>query len=106
MATIVVLSGSPSATSRTAALTEHLAARLEERGHRTTLVRIRDLPARALIGADATQPEIAQVVHAIEEADGLLVASPIYKAAYTGCSSRCWICCRTWHSPARWCCRC
>lgn len=84
MATIVVLSGSPSATSRTAALTEHLAAQLEARGHSTTLVRIRDLPAEALIGADATHPEIADVVNKIQAADGLLVASPIYKAAYTG----------------------
>lgn len=84
MATIVVLSGSPSATSRTAALTEHLASRLGELGHRTTLVRVRDLPAEALIGADATNPEIAAVVDAIRGADGLLVASPIYKAAYTG----------------------
>jgi FMN reductase len=84
MATIVVLSGSPSASSRTAALTEHLAGRLEQLGHQTMLVRVRDLPAQALIGADATDPEIAKVVQAIQAADGLLVASPIYKAAYTG----------------------
>ena len=84
MATIVVLSGSPSASSRTAALTEQLAGWLEELGHHTTLVRIRDLPAEALIGADATHPEIARVVQQIQAADGLLVASPIYKAAYTG----------------------
>ena len=84
MATIVVLSGSPSATSRTAALAEELAGRLRELGHLTTLVRIRDLPAEALIGADPANPEIAKVVKEIQGADGLLVASPIYKAAYTG----------------------
>jgi FMN reductase len=84
MATIVVLSGSPSATSRTAALTEHLAGRLRELGHRTTVVRIRELPAEALISADAANPEIAGVVAEIQGADGVLVASPVYKAAYTG----------------------
>jgi FMN reductase len=84
MAAIVVLSGSPSATSRTAALTEHLAERLHQTGHQTTLVRIRELPADALIGADASNPEIATVIEAIRAADGLVVASPIYKAAYTG----------------------
>src|SRR2546429_303822 len=84
MAAIVVLSGSPSATSRTAALTEHLAERLELEGHRTALVRVRDLPADALIGADAGHPEIAEVITKIHEADGLVVASPIYKAAYAG----------------------
>ena len=84
MAAIVVLSGSPSATSRTAALTERLASRLAEWGHRITLVRVRDLPAEALIGADASHPEIAEVITKIQESDGLVVASPIYKAAYTG----------------------
>jgi FMN reductase len=84
MATIVVLSGSPSATSRTAALTEHLAERLHELGHRASLVRIRDLPAEALISADAGDPEIARVVANVQHADGIVVASPIYKAAYTG----------------------
>jgi FMN reductase len=84
MATIVVLSGSPSPASRTAALTEHLAERLRGLGHQATLVRVRDLPAQALISADAADPEIAGVVKEIQAADGLLVASPIYKAAYTG----------------------
>ena len=84
MAAIVVLSGSPSTTSRTAELSERLARRLEEWGHHTTLVRVRELPAEALIGADASHPEIAEVITKIEQADGLVVASPIYKAAYTG----------------------
>ena len=65
-------------------MTEHLAERRELEGHRTALVRVRDLPADALIGADAGHPEIAEVITKIHEADGLVVASPIYKAAYTG----------------------
>jgi FMN reductase len=85
MATIVVLSGSPSNTSRTAALTRYLAALLDERGHDTRVVNIReDLPAEALIGADTGDPAIADVVGAIHDADGILVASAVYKAAYTG----------------------
>jgi FMN reductase len=84
MASIVVLSGSPSTTSRTAALTEHLAERLRRRGHEVRVVRIRDLPAEALIGADPSEPAIADVVAAIKAADGLVVGSPVYKAAYTG----------------------
>lgn len=84
MASIVVLSGSPSTASRTAALTDYLAERLRQRGHEVRVVRIRDLPADALIGADPSEPAIADVVAAIKAADGLLVASPVYKAAYTG----------------------
>src|SRR5438874_3168216 len=84
MSSILVLSGSPSATSRTAALTEHLAARLVGQGHQVRTVRVQDLPPAALLTADAGHPEIAEVVAAVAEADGLLVASPVYKAAYSG----------------------
>ena len=84
MAAIVVLAGSPSANSRTVALTEHIAARLRGHGHQVRTVRVRDLPAEALLTADARNPRIAEVVDAIAAADGIVVASPVYKAAYSG----------------------
>jgi FMN reductase len=84
MAAIVVLAGSPSANSRTVALTEHIAARLREHGHRVRTVRVRDLPAEALLSADASEPRIAEVLDAIAAAEGVVVASPVYKAAYSG----------------------
>ncbi|MEC3918460.1 NADPH-dependent FMN reductase [Nocardia sp. CDC160] len=84
MPTLLILSGSPSATSRTAALSEHLAQRLRGHGHLVTAVRVRDLPADALLSADATDPAVAAVVAGIAEADGVVVASPVYKAAYSG----------------------
>ena len=84
MSSILVLSGSPSVTSRTAALTDHLADRLRGYGHRVRTVRIRDLPAQALLTADANDPQIAEVVEALAQADGVVVASPVYKAAYSG----------------------
>ena len=84
MSAVVVLAGSPSVNSRTAALTEHLAQRLREHGHRVRTVRVRDLPAEALLSADASEPRIAEVVDAIAQAEGIVVASPVYKAAYSG----------------------
>ncbi|WP_327046232.1 NADPH-dependent FMN reductase [Microbispora sp. NBC_01189] len=84
MSTIVVLSGSPSAVSRTAALCAHLADRLGSLGHEVRTVHVRDLPAEALLSADTGHPRIAEVVGLIGEADGVLVASPVYKAAYSG----------------------
>lgn len=84
MSAIVVLSGSPSAVSRTAALCAHLADRLRLSGHEVRSVQVRDLPAEALVSADAAHPRIAEVVRLVEEADGVLVASPVYKAAYSG----------------------
>lgn len=38
----------------------------------------------ALLSADTGHPRIAEVVGLVGEADGVLVASPVYKAAYSG----------------------
>ena len=84
MSSILVLSGSPSPTSRTAALGEHIAARLRTDGHAVRTVRVRDLPAEALLTADAGNPAIAEVIAAVAAADGLVVASPVFKASYSG----------------------
>jgi FMN reductase len=84
MSSILVLSGSPSSVSRTAALADHLADRLRGHGHRVRTVRVRDLPAHALLTGDATDPVVADVVADLADADGVVVASPVYKAAYSG----------------------
>lgn len=84
MSSILVLTGSPAATSRTAALADHLAERLRADGHAVRTVRVRDLPPIALLTADPTDPAIADVIDALAGADGVVVASPVYKAAYSG----------------------
>jgi FMN reductase len=84
MSSILVLSGSPSARSRTAALSDHLAGRLRGDGHTVRVVRVRDLPAAALLTADPNDPLIAETVSALLSADGVVVASPVYKASYSG----------------------
>jgi FMN reductase len=84
MASIVILAGSPSATSRTAAVLDLLALRLTSHGHEVRAVPIRELPPGPLLAADTQHPAISDVVEAVEAAHGLIVASPVYKAAYTG----------------------
>lgn len=84
MPSIVVLAGSPSATSRTAAVLDLLALRLTSHGHEVRVVPIRELPPGPLLATDAHHPEISEVIAAVAAARGLIVASPVYKAAYTG----------------------
>lgn len=84
MATIVVLSGSPSATSRTAAVLDLLALRLTGHGHEVRVIPLRELPPGPLLAADGRHPAIADAASAVAGAQGVLVASPVYKAAYTG----------------------
>ncbi|WP_217144462.1 NADPH-dependent FMN reductase [Streptomyces sp. AC627_RSS907] len=84
MATVLALAGSPSGTSRTAVLAEHTAAGLRARGHRTHVLALRDLPAAPLLTADTHDASLARAVSLVAEADALVVATPIYKAAYSG----------------------
>jgi FMN reductase len=82
--TVLALSGSPSPTSRTALLAEHTTASLRARGHHTHVLALRDPPGAALLTADTHHASIARAVNLVDEADALVVATPIYKAAYSG----------------------
>jgi FMN reductase len=82
VSSIVALVGSPSLGSRTLALLRRVAAGLD--GYDVSVVSVRALPAEALLGADASDPAVAEVVEQVLGADGLIVASPVYKAAYSG----------------------
>lgn len=84
MAVILSVSGSPSATSRTSRLLRHLDARLEADRHEVLPLDVRELPAQALLGADLTHPAIARAAALVERADGVVIGTPVYKAAYSG----------------------
>jgi FMN reductase len=84
MATILTVTGSPSAVSRTQGAVRHVEARLRDAGHTVDSVSVRELPAAPLLAGDTAEPGIRAVVDAIAAADALVVATPVYKAAYTG----------------------
>lgn len=88
MPSIIVLSGSPSPTCKTAALAGYVETRLRAQGHLVRSFRVRDLPPVAPLSADTENPAIAEVVDAIAGVDAVVdavvVVSPVYKAAYSG----------------------
>ncbi|MFI6692972.1 NADPH-dependent FMN reductase [Streptomyces sp. NPDC050433] len=84
MAVIVSVSGSPSATSRTARLLRCLDDRLRLQGHDVISLDVRTLPAEALLGADLRHPAIADATALFERAHGVVIGTPIYKSAYSG----------------------
>ncbi|MFD5631017.1 NADPH-dependent FMN reductase [Streptomyces sp. NPDC127072] len=84
MAAILSVSGSPSATSRTARLVRHLDDRLRRQGHDVTPLDVRTLPPEALLGADFRHPAIVEATALFEQADGVVIGTPVYKAAYSG----------------------
>ncbi|MFD4754209.1 NADPH-dependent FMN reductase [Streptomyces sp. NPDC058426] len=84
MARILSVSGSPSATSRTARLLRHLDEHLRAQGHEVTVLDVRTLPAGPLLAAEFGHPEIVRATRAFAEADGVVIGTPVYKAAYSG----------------------
>ncbi|MFE0388185.1 NADPH-dependent FMN reductase [Streptomyces bungoensis] len=84
MATVLSVSGSPSATSRTARLLRHLDRRLAAQGHEVVPLDVRTLPAEALLGADIRHPAIVEATELVARADGVVIGTPVYKAAYSG----------------------
>src|SRR3954466_523974 len=84
MASILSVSESPSPTSRTTRLLRHLDDRLRLQGHDVTPLEVRTLPAQALLGADFGHPAIVAATALFEQADGVVIGTPVYKAAYSG----------------------
>jgi FMN reductase len=84
MAHILTLAGSPSAPSRSAALMAYAKARLENAGHTVDAVVIRDLDATELLHARADGPSLAPALAKVVAARGIVMATPVYKAAYSG----------------------
>ncbi|MFC5458784.1 NADPH-dependent FMN reductase [Massilia niabensis] len=81
---IVLLGGSPSPHSSTSRLLQHVGEKLARHGRRVTRIEARELDPHALLSADCGEPGIARVLAQIAAADALVVATPVYKAAYSG----------------------
>ncbi len=84
MSLIVTISGSPSATSRTSALALHVGAQLAGRGFEVRSIAVRDLDPEALLHARVDAPAIRDALALVALADAVVIATPVYKAAYTG----------------------
>lgn len=80
---LVALSGSMSATSKTASLADHI-LRLVAGGEPARHYRISAVDPAALLRGDTSDELLAEMVDAVAGAHGVIVATPIYKAAYSG----------------------
>lgn len=81
---VLLIAGSPSDHSRTAALLEAAGQRLTFRGAQVDTLRVRDLPPHALVLADFGNPAVIRATAQVAAADIVVVATPVYKAAYSG----------------------
>lgn len=81
---IVGILGSPSSPSRSSHLLDLAVERLGGFSVSYQAVAVRDLPAEALTRADFDHPQIRAAVQAVAQAQLVIVATPIYKASYSG----------------------
>jgi FMN reductase len=82
--TIAFISASPSVASRSGALLSHAGTRLRAYGLQTQTLNLRELPPAALLNADRQEPSIAEALETLAGASLVVLATPIYKAAYSG----------------------
>lgn len=81
---VLLLAGSPSERSRSAALLDAVSARLRAAGATVERLQIRDLSPQALLLADTGNRSVSAAVAQVARASALVVATPVYKAAYSG----------------------
>jgi len=81
---ILLVAGSPSERSRSAALLDSVSHRLAGRGATIERLHIRDLSPQALLLADTAHRSIAFAADQVARAKALVIATPGYKAAYSG----------------------
>ena len=80
----ILIAGSPSADSKTLRLVREVERRLQALSLSTTLLELRSLPAEDLLHARPDAPAVADALAQIADASGVVLATPIYKAAYSG----------------------
>ena len=84
MLDVVTIAGSPAAPSRCAAVLDRARDRLGERGWETAVINVRDLHPEELVWGLTDGPSVLHALDLIERARGVVVATPVYKAAYSG----------------------
>jgi FMN reductase len=81
---VLLIAGSPTERSRSAALLERVGQQLAQRGIAVERLRIRDLSPQALLLADFGHRSVVDAIHQVARAQAIVVATPVYKAAYSG----------------------
>lgn len=81
---VVSLSGSPSQPSRSGGLLEWSQQWLRKQGVEVVSFGLRDFAAEDVLYGRFDSPQVRTLIEQLQAADGFLIATPIYKAAYSG----------------------
>lgn len=81
---VLLIAGSLSERSRSAALLDRVGRLLSLRDVAIDRLQVRDLSSQALLLADFSHRTVVEALHQVERAQAIVVATPVYKAAYSG----------------------
>ncbi|WP_047154617.1 NADPH-dependent FMN reductase [Aneurinibacillus tyrosinisolvens] len=84
MSDIILLSGSPSLASRSTAVLTYIEELISREEISASSLSLRDLPAEELLYGYYDSPAIQEAAERITKAKAVVIATPVYKAAYTG----------------------
>ncbi len=81
---VVSLAGSPSQRSRSGVLLDVAGDWLQRRGVELVRYGVRNFDAQDLLHGRFDSPLVQRFIEHVEAADGLLIATPVYKASFAG----------------------
>lgn len=81
---VVTLGGSPSQRSRSGVLLDKTRQWLQRQGVEVVSYQIRDFSAEDLLHARFDSPKVIDLLQQVANADGLVIATPVYKASFSG----------------------
>jgi FMN reductase len=81
---IITIAGSPSRVAKSSRVLGYARATMEAKGWRVETIAVCDLPAEDLLYARLDSPAIQSAHALLAGAQAVIVATPIYKAAYSG----------------------
>jgi FMN reductase len=84
MSHIVIISGSPTPGSRLNGLIQFVENKWNAQGIKVSHIRVAELPAEALLHANFKDETIQAALALVATATGVVIASPVYKASYSG----------------------
>lgn len=84
MTVLVTIAGSPSAPSRTTALMDYAARYFTGRNWQISAINVRDLDPAELLHGQSNGATVQAAAAQIAAASGVIIGTPVYKAAYTG----------------------
>ena len=84
MTDVLTIGGSPAAPSRCAVTLDYLRTDLERRGLTTASIEARDIDPVSLMHARFDHPDVRAGIDAVLSARAIVIATPVYKAAYSG----------------------